>query len=229
MDRRDAYIALMTSLPSSERLFVAKQPPLSRLRLDRRLKVLSDEDAATLSRVEDLVRWNAYDMSTSDQDALDRAQKALEHIAQPRLRAMIIERMELRTLIAALRHRKRGEGPPAGVWGYGTLPKRIAANWTDPTFGLESRVPWLREAATLFARNDPKAFERHMLEVTFRQLQRHARQHLFDLEAVVIYVLKWTIFDRWAHANSEAAKRRFCALTETALADFPELTIQGTG
>ena len=32
----DAYVALISSLPSSERLFVAKKPPLSRLRIFRR-------------------------------------------------------------------------------------------------------------------------------------------------------------------------------------------------
>jgi len=44
MSDPDAYIALISSLPGSGRLFVAKQPPLSRLRLDRRLTALTTED-----------------------------------------------------------------------------------------------------------------------------------------------------------------------------------------
>ena len=39
----------------SERLFVAKQPPLSRIRLNKRLTALSTEDAKVLAILEDRV------------------------------------------------------------------------------------------------------------------------------------------------------------------------------
>ncbi len=218
-----AYVALIASLPSSERLFFAKQAPLSRIRLERRLKVLTEADAETLALIESVVRWNAYAMDATDSDVLDRVDHVMAHVRQPTLRAIIAERMELRTLVAALRRRARGEGPPTGRWGHGRWPRHIAANWGEPTFRLERHFKWLAEAAAMIEADDPKGLERFMLDVTFRQLQRHADHHLFDFEAVVIYVLKWNIFDRWAHGSGETARHRFAAMTEAALADFPEL------
>jgi len=45
MSDPNVYIMLMSSLPSPEALFLAKRPPLSRLKLDRRLRVLAPEHA----------------------------------------------------------------------------------------------------------------------------------------------------------------------------------------
>jgi hypothetical protein len=57
-------------------------------------------------------------------------------------------------------------------------------------------------------------------------LHRHAERHPFDLEAVVIYVLKWGIFDRWATANREDAARRFDALTDEGLGTYRTLDFE---
>ena len=45
----DAYVMLIGSLPSPEALFLAKQPPLSRLKLDQRLRVLSASSSESTS------------------------------------------------------------------------------------------------------------------------------------------------------------------------------------
>ncbi len=227
MSESDLYTALVTSLPSSERLFVAKQPPLSRLRLNKRLSTLSREDAQTLTLVERLLSWSEYDMADDIGTVIARTKTALRDIGQPTLRTIIEERMELRTAVAALRMRNRGDTAPTGNWGYGRWTQHIAGNWTDPTFRLDASMPWLRQTQALMDRKDPLELERHLLEVTFRQLQRHAARHQFDFEAVVIYVLKWNIFDRWAQSNSEAAARRFADLSLDALRDFPDLILEG--
>ncbi|MCE8007777.1 hypothetical protein [Aestuariivita sp.] len=227
MSDPDEYIALVSSLPSSERLFVAKQPPLSRLRLDRRLAALSAEHSLMLAQIEALLSWSAYDMQADEAVAIRRAKAALRDIAQPTLRAIVQDRMELRTAVAALRLRARGDGPPPGAWGLGRWTRHIAANWSEPTFRLDRSMPWLREAARMIEHRDPLELQRHLLDVSFRRLQRHAARHQFDFEAVVIYVLKWNIFDRWAQANAEAAARRFSELSLEALRDFPDLMLEG--
>ena len=227
MSDPDAYITLIASLPSSERLFVAKQPPLTRLRLDKRLSALSAEHKRTLALVEDVLSWSAYDMSDGTDIAIARTKAALRDITEPTLRGVIEERMDLRTAIAALRMKARGENAPSSPWGYGRWTKHIVANWGDPTFRLDASLPWLRDAATLMDRKDPLELERFILGLTFKQLQRHATQHLFDFEAVVIYVLKWNIFDRWAQSNAEAAAKRFSDLSIEALKDFPDLILEG--
>ena len=226
MSDRDAYIALVSSLPSSERLFASKLPPLSRLRLEMRLSALKPDDQATLAQIEDVLRWRSYAMDVTSGQAIARAKKLLAHLESETLRHIVVERLDVRTVIAALRLRKQGNGPPTKPWGHSRFTRHIAANWTDPTFKLGGRMPWLPNAVTLLGQRDPLGLERYILDVTFRQLQRHAGNHLFDFEAVVIYVLKWNIFDRWAQADAYAAISRFEALAHDALGDFAELSLE---
>ncbi|OWU76130.1 hypothetical protein ATO3_05295 [Marinibacterium profundimaris] len=208
----------MASLPDSERLFVAKRPPLSRLRLDRRLKALAPEDAETLRLMEEALALRHYRLDTEDAEVTRRARRAMDHVTQPALRAILRDRMEIRTVIAALRRRRAGEAPPPPGWGHGRFSRRIIAHWAEPTFGLDPVFPWLREAHGLLEQDDALGFERLVLTVTERLMRRHGAGHDFDIEAVVIYVLTWNIYDRWARTNAEAASRRFNALAEAALA-----------
>ncbi|MEM8597299.1 MAG: hypothetical protein AAGF76_12635 [Pseudomonadota bacterium] len=227
MSELDTYTALMASLPSSERLFVAKRPPLSRQRLEKRLSALEADDAATLARIEALLSWSAYDRQSDLQTVSARARDVLARTTQPTLCAIVHQRLDLRTAVTALRLRHRGEPAPTAPWGLGRWTKRIAANWNDPVFGVGRSMPWLRDAAQLLEKGDPLGLQRHLLDVSFRQLQRHAACHYFDFEAVVIYVLKWNIFDRWAKADSSAAAQRFTELSHDALKNFPHLQSEG--
>ena len=52
---------------------------------------------------------------------------------------------------------------------------------------------------------------------------RHRAEHQFDFEAVVIYVVKWSIVERWGRYNSAGAARRFEELTESALGEHAAL------
>lgn len=227
MSNPDAYVSLIASLPRSERLFVAKQPPISRLRLEKRLSVLTLEDRALLGRIETALSWRAYGMDDTGRDAIARVEALLAELDSDTLRAIVTERMDMRTTIAALRLRARGESPPAAPWGPSRLTTRIAANWSDPTFKLDARLPWLREALGFLQRQDPMGLERHIVDASYRQLNRHDARHGFDFEAVVIYVLKWNIFDRWARSDARAASARFEALAQAALSEVADLSLEG--
>ncbi|MCV6597506.1 MAG: DUF2764 family protein [Mangrovicoccus sp.] len=227
MSDPDAYIALVSSLPSPERLFRAKQPPLSRLRLERRLAALSPADRACLAVIEKLMSWTNYEMSDDSAVARARSKAALDGLQSATLQEIVQERMDLRAVIAALRMRRDGQSAPAAPWAQSRLIPHIRANWSDPGFKLETRLPWLKEALALLEKRDPLGLERHMLDVTHRQLQRHGAKHHFDFEAVVIYVLRWDIFDRWAQSDARAAARRFETLAQEALGDFADIDLQG--
>ena len=218
MSDPDAYVMLVSSLPDPQALFLAKQPPLSRLRLDQRLRVLTAEDAERLKLVEEALNWRQLPMAASEQDVIDRGRAALSKVESRTLRLILRDRLEIRTCLAALRRRARGEGPPGdSAWGFGRWVGHIARNWTEPAFRLERVFPWLREADRLLRQDDPLALERLVLELSYEKLKRQAGEHAFDFEAVVIYVLKWSIVDRWARYNAEAAARRFEDLTQAAL------------
>lgn len=227
MSNPDAYISLICSLPGSERLFIAKQPPLSRLRLDRRLKALKPEDARVLQVLENALSWSAYDMDVTDAQAIGRCKQALKEVPQSTLRKLFMERIEMRTVIAAMRLRKRGEGAPSGAFGMGRWSRHIPANWSDPGFRLETPMPWVKEAHQLLESDDPLSLERLLLSVSQKQLKRHAARHFFDFEAVAIYVLIWNIFDRWSQSNAEDAAKRFEALAQQAMANVTDIDFEG--
>ena len=183
MSRQDAYVMLITSLPSPEALFLAKQPALSRLKLDRRLRILTDEDAKTLKLVEDALNWRQFSMSVSEQDVIDRGRKAISRIQNATLRKIVRDRLEIRTCVAALRRRARGETPPSGdtAWGFGRWVGHIVRNWTEPSFRLEGVFPWLPEANRLLADGDTIALQRLLLEQSYKKIQRLTEDHFFDL------------------------------------------------
>ncbi|MEM6739520.1 MAG: hypothetical protein AAF646_05340 [Pseudomonadota bacterium] len=226
MSDRDSYISLVTSLPGPERLFLAKQPPLSRLRLEKRLASLEPEDRTLLAELEHFMAWGSYSMGDSDQTSITRAKALLSRLESSTLRKIVTERLDLRAAIAGLRMRRRGDPAPTAPWSASRLTRHIVQHWTDPTFELDARLPWIGEALRLLEKQDPLGLERFVLDVTHRQLKRHGARHSFDFEAVVIYVLQWSIFERWARSDGRGASARFESLTRAALADFQALDLE---
>ena len=229
MSDPNAYVMLISSLPSPEALFLAKQPPLSRLKLDQRLRVLEPEDAETLRPVEDALQWDRLAISFTEDEVVSRVQHALAKIDNEVLKQIIRERLEIRTCVAALRRRHRGEGPPppGTCWGFGRWVDHIGRNWTEASFRLDRVFPWLREADSLMKAGDTVALERLLLQQAWKRLIRLTGEHEFDFEAVVIYVLKWNIVDRWVGYNGEAAMKRFAELVEASLGEHAALTFEG--
>lgn len=229
MSHPDAYVTLIAGLPSPEALFLAKRPPLSRLKLDRRLRMLEPGDAEVLRLVEDAIDWRKFPRGTSESDIIERGRRAMREVGSESLRLIVRDRLELRTCVAALRRRARGEGPPppGTPWGFGRWVGHIERNWTAPAFALEHVFDWIREADGFVRNGDANTLERLLLARSYRILQRRAGLHTFDLEAVVIYVLKWNIVDRQTRYNREAAARRFDELTDAALGEHAALRFDG--
>lgn len=229
MSDPDAYVMLISSLPSSEKLFLAKQPPLSRLKLEQRLRVLDEDDAITLRLVEQTLNWRELPMDATEADIIAKARRTLARLDSQTLREIVRQRFDIRTVVAALRRQAHGDGPPAAddLWGMSRWTSHIVRNWTEPGFRMGGVFPWVQQAGSLLEKRDPVGLERLILDQSYKLLQRHAGQHIFDFEAVVIYVLKWNIFDRWAGSNAEAASRRFEELTLAGLGAHAELSFDG--
>jgi hypothetical protein len=225
MSDPNAYVMLISGLPRPEALFRSKRPPLSRLKLDRRLRVLAPEDAELLKRVEQVLNWATLPITLTEEQIVARARAAMQSIDNETVRLIIRDQLEIRTCMAALRHRHRGEQAPAAgrVWGYGRWLAHIARNWSETSFRLDTVFPWLREAAKLLKAGDSLALQRLLLEQAWKNVGRQAGEHEFDFEAVVIYVLKWDIVDRWVRYNGEEAAKRFEELTRAGLGDYAAL------
>lgn len=219
------YTMLITSLPHPARLFHDKQVPLSRLQLRRRLSTLQSEHARTLGLVEDLINWDQLPIERTDEEIIRTAHKLLPELGDGFLADIVQSRLELRTAVAALRRRHRGDHAPGkGLqWGYGRWVDNIRRNWNEPGFRLEGVFPWITDANRLLKEGDSVALERLLLSTAWNHLARTEADHYFDFEAVVIYVLRWNIIDRYSHYDRKAAADRFDEMVDAGLGNYTRL------
>lgn len=213
------YITLGASLPALGPVLAAKRVPINRARLDARLRgALAPDDLCQLDAVRGLLSWTTMQHHADDAAALADARRAMAVVASPDIRDHLRDRMELRTLVAALRRRAAGDGPPPpdADWGIGRYLRRMRANWSDPAFGVGRAFPWAARAAQALAKGDSAGMERIVLEAAWRQAERRAAAHRFDLEAIVFYVARWELLDRWTRYDAQGAEARFADLLDTA-------------
>lgn len=225
MSAADRYLMLITSLPAHGELFGAKQAPLSRLRLRQRLKLLEPGDADDLQKLAALADWSRLGMDEEDEAIVRRARDILPTVANDLVRELATWRLEMRTLIAALRRRHAGEGPPARgrAWGFGRWVPHITRYWNEPNLRLERAFPWLPEARRLLEDGDPVGLERHLLSTVWDHLERVSEGHHFDFEAVVVYCSRWDLVARWTGYQGDAAVARFDELVEAVLGPLDTL------
>jgi hypothetical protein len=54
-------------------------------------------------------------------------------------------------------------------------------------------------------------------------LERVGAGHYFDFEAVVIYLMRWSLVDRWTRYKGEVAVERFRNLVDAGIAKFTDV------
>ncbi len=216
---------LITSLPYHGPLFGAHQTPLSRLRLNQRLRILDDEDAQAIRDLSSVLHWIHQDMQVTDAQLLERARRFDLAWGEGFLGDLLRFRMELRTVYTALRRRRRGEtSPPGGQpWGYGRWVRHIERYWNEPGFRLQRVYPWVNEAERLIERRDSLGLERLLLGIVWDHLTRISEGHVFDFEAVVIYVQRWDLIARWSSYDGDRAVQRFERLVDAGLGRHGQL------
>jgi hypothetical protein len=225
VDRATRYVMLITSLPYHGPLFGAHQTPLSRLRLNHRLKILDDDDAQALRDLSSVLEWIHQSMSVSDAELIGRAERFAADWGEGFLGDILRFRMELRTLYVALRRRRRGEttAPTGQRWGYGRWVRHIERYWNEPGFRLQRVYPWVNEAERLIKERDSLGLERLLLGIVWDYLISISEGHEFDFEAVVIYVLRWDLIARWSSYDGASAVKRFERLVDAGLGRYGHL------
>ena len=217
----EPYVMLVASLPHVGTLLSNRAPPINQVRLEQRLKELDPEDRAELEALRSLLSWSRLEIGDEDAAFVARARQIIEAAHSETLRAAASERLEIRTLMAALRRRHRGEDAPAPgtVWGYGRYVDTLRANWAAPDFGVGRAFPWVLAAKEKLEAGDAQGLERITLQAAWDSGARHAAGHEFDFEAVAAYALRWSLVDRWSRYDAAAAATRFTELLEAAIAD----------
>lgn len=222
MSEADRYVMLMASLPDLGTPFSETHASVSRFKLEQRLRLLESGDARLLAHIERVIAWNRQEPQMGDASIFKAVDQLLEALQRyPGVADMIARRMEMRTLVAALRKRKRGDPAPAeGMrWGYGSWLRYISRHWAEPAFGMELMVPWLPEVARQMELGESLHVERLLVAESWRRIKTDAQGHYFDFHAVVAYVLLWSIVDRWTRYAAKAASERFARLVEQGLKD----------
>lgn len=217
------YVTLMASLPALGPMLAARQAPINRERFRARLKLLSEQDRQTVEKVLNVVSWQRIPMALSDEAFVAQAQAVLDELQSETLCELVRSRMELRTIVAALRRRQLGMGPsPEPDWGVYPVAKRISERWSDPGFRLENGRAWLPPAKAALERGDAVGLERILIETAWTQAARLATRHNFDLEAVALYAVRLDLLVRWTRYDAEAAAARFSAIVREAMAEAPQ-------
>jgi hypothetical protein len=214
------YVQLVASLPALGPILAAKTAPINPVRLQARLRdMLRPEHLAELEAAASLLAWPRQPLLETDAEFVGKARKVMPTLESETVRRLVDDRLELRTVIAALRRRHAGQDAPAAseVWGSGRYGDRIRANWREPRFGLGQSLKWVLRAKGKLDKGDAAGLERILLEAAWRQADRLVGAHDFDFEAVALYVVRWNLLDRWTRYDAEAAAARFGALVAEAL------------
>ncbi len=234
------YTTLMASLPPLGGLFEAREPAISRLRLTSRIGLLHPDDRADLDRAAGILSQSLLPEAGegegdgrsaaggppagADALLLEEVGRFFREVRQPLLRQLVRQRLDRRTIVAALRRRHRGEAePPRGqVWGFGELVPTIERHWREPAFALAGVFPWIPEAVRLLESDDLVGVERLLFSLIWRELDQLGQGHHFDFEAVVIYLARWSLVERWSNYDADAAARRFRQLVSDGLGRFTD-------
>lgn len=220
INARFKYTMLLSSLPlHPTHLFSAKQTPVSRIQLDNRLALLDDSDARDLMRIEKLLHWSKIITVQEDEGLVLQDKAELASIQNDFLRQIVLWRLELRTLISAMRRRHAGEtSAPSVFHGFGDWPRLIKQHWHEKDFGIGYLLPWIHDANSLMEQNKTFELEKMLLNLVWQHYARVGSHHYFDFPAVVIYVLRWDVINRWSSYDKDLAIQRFDELIVEGLA-----------
>jgi len=223
--RQTDYAMLMASLPPHTlSLWNVKHEPLSRVQLERRLSLLSAEDSDLLNAIEKVLHWSKMPDFENDTLIAAASTQLLDSMENAFLREVTIWRLDIRTIMTALRRRKLAHSVNESevYLGYSSLVSSIKKNWQMDDFSLAARYPWIQEADLLLKTAQCVELEKLLLNLSWQYYEKIGQGHYFDFEAVILYVLRWDIINRWSQNDEQSAMQHFEVLVEAGLGDvFP--------
>jgi len=193
------------------------------LRLEQRLGLLHADDQADLRAAESLIRWSRQPVTRTTQQLARLFSETDRSMGSASLRELVRLRMNMRTVVVALRMRRRGIGPPETQWGVGPYVRPIALRWGESDFGLGAVFPWIAGARAHLERGDAMELESLLMDQSWRALSRVAERHPFGFEDVYGFVFKWDILKRWLSCDPEGATNRFDELIGEVTRDHQQL------
>ena len=220
----EKYYALIASLPRLEHFERAEFLPITWQQLESRLRGLTPDHLRQLEAAIALMLWHRQPRERTTRELAARYARALDDITDPCLKDLAEYRMGLRSVVIALRMRRRGESPEAdNPWGAGRWTRTIAAHWDDTDFRLGAVFPWIERARGCLETSDAMGLERLLLDATWQRLTAIEGLSPFGFERVIAFVFKWDIVKRWLTYDAERAKERFQSLITEVIQDHERL------
>ena len=211
MKRQNYYYTLMASLPPLPRFDRAELLPINSVRLSERLRMLKPEDAEVVSHAAAFLTWRHQPAKRTEQEMVINDEQLAGSVRDASLRAIIEFPINLKTIIAALRRKRLGLGAPipGEPWGVGPLVGHIMRNWDDPNFKLMHLYPWVPQAREYLETGEALALARLLFKLEWNSLARLSQGMEFGFDAVLAYLFKWDIVERWLAFDSKLALSRF--------------------
>jgi hypothetical protein len=196
---------------------------MSRRRLEERLSLLHRDDLEELMRAERLISWHRQPVSRTTEEIVAMYDEVVANNRNGELRNVVDFRMNMRTVIVALRLKRRGKAAPPGRWGTGPYTRMIESRWTEAEFGLGAVFPWIPEAQAFLDQGDAMELEKLLMGQSWKKLSQISDAHPFGFEQVFAFAYKWDILHRWLSYDAEKARERFEELILEVTSDHQNL------
>ena len=220
MIRRE-YYTLIASLPPLKKFDQAERLPINMERLRERLTILGQEDAKLVDSVASFIIWHRQPMERSDKEMFVVYKQLIETIDNPMIKEMINLRIDIRTIVVALRRRYRGlPAPKSGeLWGMGRWVLHIEKYWDDQNLRLAAVYPWIPQVREYLENGNALELERLQMNQVWNGVDNLADKNYFGIDVVLSYLFKWDMTQRWLANDVDAAKLRFDELVTEAIND----------
>jgi len=220
MIRRE-YYTLIASLPPLKKFDQAERLPINMERLRERLTILGQEDAKLVDSVASFIIWHRQPMERSDKEMFVVYKQLIESIDNPMIKEMINLRIDIRTIVVALRRRYRGlPAPKSGeLWGMGRWVQHIEKYWDDQNLRLAAVYPWIPQVREYLENGNALELERLQMNQVWEGVDRLEDQNYFGIDVIFSYLFKWDMMQRWLANDVESAKLRFDELVAEVISD----------
>lgn len=214
------YYMLIASLPPLPQPFDSGPLPITRKTLRERLGLLTEDDHQLVRQLAAFFAWDRQTLDSSDESVLQTHSQLMEEIGEPFVRQIIRYRFEMRTIVAALRRKRDGEGPPAGI---PPLDQLIRRHWDAPNFGLSRRYRWIDPFISACEKGKLVKAQHILYTDLWTTWTRFGQSYHFTFETILLYLARWEIVERWTSQNADRGRERYDELIRETLGEHAEL------